>query len=165
MPLKLALFCSPRLLFLFYCLPGNADDNVEKNVKNNAEGYVKDHVGKSETSPLKTSSVLKPFTSDGFSAFPDGTPSQQEVWLPCCTDHDYAYWQGGSYQQRLSADQQLRSCVADTGHPDIAKLMLASVRVGGTPPICPPNFAGLMAGPTTGLSGIKRGGKGASATT
>ena len=125
MPLKLIFLCSPILLFFFYCLPGNTGDNIEKNMKNNAE--------QRETSPSKTPSSLKPFTSDGRSAFPDGTPSQQEVWLSCCTDHDYAYWQGGHSLQTREADQQLRSCVANAGHPDIAKLMLAGVRVGGTP--------------------------------
>ena len=103
MPLKLIFLCSPILLFFFYCLPGNAGDNIEKNMKNNAE--------QRETSPSKTPSSLKPFTSDGRSAFPDGTPSQQEVWLSCCTDHDYAYWQGGhSLQTRGSRPTIAQLC-------------------------------------------------------
>ncbi len=77
--------------------------------------------------------TLSPFTSDGCSAFPDGTLEQKTLWLDCCTAHDKAYWQGGNYQQRLQADQALRSCVAQTGQPEIATLMLAGVRVGGTP--------------------------------
>ena len=133
MPLKLIFLCSPILLFFFYCLPGNAGDNVEKNVEKKVENSPEGYAEQRETSPLKTPSSLKPFTSVGCSAFPDGTPSQQEVWLSCCTDHDYAYWQGGNSLQRREADQQLRSCVANAGHPDIAKLMLAGVRVGGTP--------------------------------
>ena len=76
---------------------------------------------------------LKPFTSDGCSVFPDGTLSEQELWLSCCTAHDLAYWQGGTEQQRLEADQQLESCVAEVGQPEIAKLMLMGVRVGGSP--------------------------------
>ena len=76
---------------------------------------------------------LQPFASDGCSSFPDGTPATKTVWLSCCTAHDSAYWQGGSYAERLKADQDLRSCVAQTGQPQIAKLMLAGVRVGGTP--------------------------------
>ena len=79
------------------------------------------------------SNELSPFTSDGCSAFPDGTPVQNTLWLSCCEAHDYSYWQGGSYQQRVDADEALRSCVAQTGQPAIAKLMLAGVRVGGTP--------------------------------
>lgn len=76
---------------------------------------------------------IKPFTSDGCSAFPDGTYAQKQLWLACCTVHDKAYWRGGSYQQRLDADLALKSCVADVGEPLVAELMLAGVRVGGSP--------------------------------
>lgn len=76
---------------------------------------------------------IKPFTSDGCSAFPDGTLDQKELWLSCCTAHDYSYWQGGTYEDRLVADQELQQCVVDVGEPQIAKLMLAGVRVGGSP--------------------------------
>jgi len=76
---------------------------------------------------------IQPFTSDGCSAFPDGTFTQNELWLSCCTAHDYAYWQGGTYDERLIADQALEQCVAKVGQPEIAALMLAGVRVGGTP--------------------------------
>lgn len=77
--------------------------------------------------------TLKAFTSDGCSVFPDGTFKQKELWLSCCIQHDYDYWQGGTYQQRLASDQALQSCVAKVGQPEIAALMLAGVRVGGTP--------------------------------
>ena len=77
--------------------------------------------------------TLKAFTSDGCSAFPDGTFKQKELWLSCCIQHDYDYWQGGTYQQRLASDQALKSCVANVGQPKIAALMLAGVRVGGSP--------------------------------
>ena len=77
--------------------------------------------------------TIEPFTSDGCSAFPDGTFAQQELWLSCCTAHDYAYWQGGTYEQRLTADKRLQQCVANVGEPQIANLMLAGVRVGGSP--------------------------------
>jgi len=76
---------------------------------------------------------IKPFTSDGCSAFPNGTPSQQNLWLSCCTVHDKAYWQGGSYQERIDADLALQQCVAAVGEPVIAALMLSGVRVGGSP--------------------------------
>ena len=76
---------------------------------------------------------LQPFTSDGCSSFPNGTLETKTLWLSCCTAHDSAYWQGGSYAERLQADKDLRSCVAQTGQPEIAQLMLAGVRVGGTP--------------------------------
>ena len=44
-----------------------------------------------------------------------------------------AYWQGGTAQQRVAADQQLKQCVEQAGEPSIAAIMLAGVRVGGTP--------------------------------
>lgn len=77
--------------------------------------------------------TLKPFTTDGCSAFPDGTPRQQSLWLDCCIVHDLAYWMGGTYEERESADHALKRCVARIGEPEIAELMLAGVRVGGSP--------------------------------
>ena len=76
---------------------------------------------------------LKPFTTDGCSAFPDGTPNQKSLWIECCIRHDLAYWKGGTYDQRLEADQSLETCVSQVGEPEIAQLMLAGVRVGGSP--------------------------------
>jgi hypothetical protein len=77
--------------------------------------------------------AIKPFTSDGCSAFPDGTLQQKQLWLTCCVAHDYAYWKGGTYAERLQADRELMRCVAGVGEPWIARLMLAGVRVGGSP--------------------------------
>ena len=77
--------------------------------------------------------TLKAFISDGCSSFPDGTFAQKNLWLKCCQRHDFDYWQGGTYQQRLASDNQLKMCVAQVGEPTIAALMLAGVRVGGTP--------------------------------
>jgi len=79
--------------------------------------------------PVKT---LKPFTSDGCSLFPDGTIAQKELWLTCCIQHDYDYWQGGTYQQKIASDRALKVCVANVGQPEIAALMMAGVSVGGT---------------------------------
>lgn len=76
---------------------------------------------------------LRPFTSDGCSSFPDGTPTQQDLWLSCCEQHDYAYWKGGTYEERLLADERLQSCVAEVAEDELALLMLAGVRVGGSP--------------------------------
>jgi hypothetical protein len=76
---------------------------------------------------------LKPFTSDGCSSFPDGTRKHSKLWLQCCTDHDYAYWKGGTYGDRKKADLDLKSCVVAVGKKEIAALMLAGVRVGGSP--------------------------------
>lgn len=76
---------------------------------------------------------LQPFTSDGCSLFPDGTFEQKNLWLDCCQQHDVEYWKGGTYQQRLTADKALKICVTKSGEPEIAILMLAGVRVGGSP--------------------------------
>ena len=75
---------------------------------------------------------LKPFTTDGCSVFPDGTVKQQSLWVNCCIRHDLAYWKGGSHNDKLIADQALSSCVASVGEPEIAQIMLAGVRVGGS---------------------------------
>ncbi len=84
------------------------------------------------SSPV-TASDLKPFKSDGCSSFPDGTLTQKNLWLSCCIEHDKAYWKGGTYADRKKADKALSACVTDIGEPEIARLMLAGVRVGGTP--------------------------------
>ncbi|MDP5238689.1 hypothetical protein Q9Q94_04070 [Uliginosibacterium sp. 31-16] len=74
-----------------------------------------------------------PFSTDGCSEFPDGTPSQKTLWRDCCVAHDLAYWAGGSYAERMTADRELERCVGAVGEPAIAALMLAGVRVGGSP--------------------------------
>jgi len=79
------------------------------------------------------SNILKPFASDGCSSFPDGSIKQRELWLSCCTAHDYAYWKGGTFNDRFQADNELRVCVAQVGEPELAVLMMAGVRVGGSP--------------------------------
>lgn len=76
---------------------------------------------------------LKPFESDGCSSFPDGTVFEQELWLGCCQVHDLEYWRGGTYKERLASDKALKVCVAKVGQPELAALMLAGVRIGGTP--------------------------------
>ncbi len=81
----------------------------------------------------KESAVLQPFSSDGCSAFPDGSFKQNELWLSCCIEHDKAYWLGGEYHERKAADEALKQCVAEVGEPEIALVMLAGVRVGGSP--------------------------------
>lgn len=79
------------------------------------------------------SNTLQPFTTDGCSDFPDGTPARKTLWLNCCIAHDKAYWAGGTHAQRQIADAVLEKCVADAGEPVIAHVMHAGVRVGGAP--------------------------------
>lgn len=83
--------------------------------------------------PAGHAAQLSPFTSDGCSAFPDGTEEDNDKWLQCCVAHDYAYWKGGTEDERLEADKELRDCVVDVGEPETAELMLSGVRVGGSP--------------------------------
>lgn len=77
--------------------------------------------------------TLKPFDTDGCSEFPDGTLEQQTLWQNCCIEHDKAYWLGGSRAARQQVDEALEACVAAVGQPEIAAIMLAGVRVGGSP--------------------------------
>jgi hypothetical protein len=78
--------------------------------------------------------TLKPFTSDGCSLFPDRSLIDSKDWCECCLEHDIAYWQGGTYEQRLAADEKLRDCVlAKTGDEMLANAMFAGVRAGGSP--------------------------------
>ena len=76
---------------------------------------------------------LRPFTSDGCSSFANGTFSHKSLWLHCCMQHDLVYWKGGSETQKKTADRELERCVTKVGEPQIAKLMLVGVKVGGTP--------------------------------
>lgn len=77
--------------------------------------------------------ALEAFVSDGCSRFPNGTVAHKNLWLACCVEHDKSYWRGGSYQERLVADQELRDCVAETGQPFVGEIMLGGVRAGGSP--------------------------------
>lgn len=80
-----------------------------------------------------TTDRIQPFASDGCSDFPDGTRAHRTLWRACCVEHDKAYWRGGTYDDRVAADQALERCVAAVGEPEVARLMLAGVRVGGSP--------------------------------
>lgn len=77
--------------------------------------------------------TLDAFTTDGCSSFPDGTFNDRQLFLGCCTLHDFAYWQGGTVEQRLQADQSFSYCISELGHPELAKMMLLGVRIGGSP--------------------------------
>ena len=73
-------------------------------------------------------SNLDDFKSDGCSRFPDGS------YYSCCYLHDFAYWAGGTADERKTADDALRACVrekADSGF--LAGVMFWGVRLGGGP--------------------------------
>ena len=76
---------------------------------------------------LANGGELEPFTTDGCSAFPEGTLAQNELWIDCCLAHDHAYWKGGSQAERERADLELSACVAKVGEPEIASLMMITV--------------------------------------
>jgi len=67
------------------------------------------------------------YATDGCSMAPDLNVRA------CCEQHDRAYWQGGCRADRLRADQALRACIAEHGHPGLARLYFGLVRVGGAP--------------------------------
>jgi hypothetical protein len=78
--------------------------------------------------------TLKDFSSDGCSLFPDRSLISNKDWCNCCLEHDIAYWQGGTKEQRLEADQKLRDCVlAQTNDPVLSEAMYQGVRIGGSP--------------------------------
>jgi hypothetical protein len=77
---------------------------------------------------------LKAFQSDGCSLFPDRDLQRHENWCQCCVEHDFAYWKGGNNGERLAADRALENCILkNTGDTNLAKLVYAGVRAGGSP--------------------------------
>lgn len=78
--------------------------------------------------------TLDDFTSDGCSLFPDRSLINGDDWYDCCLEHDIAYWQGGTKEQRLEADKKLRDCILKkTGNQALAEAMYQGVRFGGSP--------------------------------
>lgn len=80
-----------------------------------------------------TSSVLKPFTTDGCSLWVDGTLEHPNLWRHCCVAHDKAYWLGGTAEQRKQADEELEICVKQEQGAAMADYMYGMVRWGGHP--------------------------------
>lgn len=80
------------------------------------------------------SRAIRPFTSDGCTLYPDGTPGDRRLWCGCCFAHDIAYWRGGTEAERRQADEALRACILEkTGDARIATMMYDGVRLGGSP--------------------------------
>ena len=49
----------------------------------------------------------KEFTTDNCSVVPDYDQNE------CCVDHDWAYWKGGTFQERWDADRKFLACVKE----------------------------------------------------
>ena len=67
----------------------------------------------------------KEFTTDNCSVVPDYDQSE------CCVKHDWAYWKGGSFQERWEADGKFLKCVKETRSGFLAPFRWLGVRVGG----------------------------------
>lgn len=76
---------------------------------------------------------LHAYVSDGCTGALDGTQQNPDAWTHCCDAHDLKYWAGGAEEERLKADQELKTCVAATGHGDTATIMYLAVRMLGNP--------------------------------
>ena len=86
-----------------------------------------------------TATSLTPFSTDGCSIFPNRSLTGRTDWCDCCLLHDLAYWRGGTADERLTADQDLRACVAQkTQNQALAETMYLGVRTGGGPDIKSP---------------------------
>ncbi len=76
--------------------------------------------------------ILKPFTSDGCSSFPNGIPFNDEnLWLDCCIKHDVHYWRGGTFKERKKADLGLQECITEKAGNALGEAMYLGVRAGG----------------------------------
>lgn len=79
-------------------------------------------------------SELKPFATDGCSMWIDGPPQYPNLWRHCCVQHDLAYWQGGSKEQRQAADKAIEVCVLEAADSKgLANYMHGMIRMGGSP--------------------------------
>jgi hypothetical protein len=77
---------------------------------------------------------LKPFKTDGCTLWMDGPPLYPNLWRHCCVAHDLAYWQGGTWEQRLAADNAIQACVQrEAEGKGMANYMHSMVRWGGSP--------------------------------
>lgn len=70
---------------------------------------------------------LLPFSTDGCSVIPDFKFSQ------CCIIHDYAYWVGGTSEEREIADEELSKCVNNKSFSGVGHMFYLGVQLGGAP--------------------------------
>lgn len=79
--------------------------------------------------------------STAYARLPDWVQEQfgEELpWRHCCVEHDRAYYYGGSREDKIAADRQLKKCVIETLGEELGSLLLGSsmqiaVHIGGQP--------------------------------
>lgn len=82
---------------------------------------------------------LRPFESDGCTMSPDGTLRDRTKWKECCVAHDLRLWGGGTKDERIQADLDLRACMNEKAGARIAKIFWLGVKLGSHSPIKLPN--------------------------
>ena len=71
---------------------------------------------------------ISQFKSNGCSLFPDGE------YFGCCFVHDFAYWAGGTFDERRTADRLMRNCIMDVSQGKVRALFMWSMaRIFGFP--------------------------------
>lgn len=78
---------------------------------------------------------LNSFDTDYCTNYPEGTKQEPDLWKHCCLMHDMYFWAGGTRKDRLKADQELKSCIEETGASQIARVVYLAVRAGSYSPI------------------------------
>jgi hypothetical protein len=116
------------ILILFGIFVGQLFTGPNSHAQN-LVGYTFSSEQKETAFPL----TLQPFATDGCTKYHDGPKEDPTLWLHCCIAHDVAYWLGGTDVERKTADETLRQCVSDTGHPKEARIMYLGTRAGGGP--------------------------------
>lgn len=64
---------------------------------------------------------------------PNGPSEKPDAFLECCVQHDLAYWQGGTLEQKEQADLELKACITKNSDEAIGNLYWQGVRWGGGP--------------------------------
>lgn len=57
---------------------------------------------------------------------------KQEPWYDACVEHDWAYYKGGTEEDRKKADLELRRSIEATGHPIWGFFIYWAVRIFGS---------------------------------
>ncbi len=78
---------------------------------------------------------LHAFEGDGCTLFSEGTSANPNLWRHCCDLHDIRYWFGGTKDDELEADQNLKSCVGEVAGTFLATVMYTAIRAGHYSPI------------------------------